>query len=301
MFNFADENPTVSPKAWRAFLEAMIAEKVDVTLVASTRAGDIVRDADILHLYKEAGFERFLMGMENTDQATLDFVKKGASIRDDREAVRLLRQHNIISLATWVVGFADETDASMWRTLKNLIATDPDQITTMYVTPHRWTPFYRLAKDRRVIDLDQRNWDYRHQVLATNMAPWRLLLWVKVIEASLQLRPKAVARYLWNPEPKMRHAMRWYYRMGKRVWKHELLAFLLRDRRIADGPTLAAFWGAPQDQEEEALRVGRGASTAAGVPRPHRAIPFANGSVAATGAAPVSTRSLRQDRSRFSD
>ena len=51
VFNFADENPTVSKKAWRAFLEALIAEKIDVTLVGSTRADDIVRDADILPLY----------------------------------------------------------------------------------------------------------------------------------------------------------------------------------------------------------------------------------------------------------
>lgn len=50
VINFADENPTASRKAWHAFLEALIAESVEVTLVASTRAGDIVRDADILHL-----------------------------------------------------------------------------------------------------------------------------------------------------------------------------------------------------------------------------------------------------------
>jgi anaerobic magnesium-protoporphyrin IX monomethyl ester cyclase len=55
VINFADENPTVSKKAWQAFLEALIAENVDLILVGSTRAGDIVRDADILHLYKKAG------------------------------------------------------------------------------------------------------------------------------------------------------------------------------------------------------------------------------------------------------
>ena len=31
-------------------------------LVGSTRADDIVRDADILHLYKKAGCQRFLLG-----------------------------------------------------------------------------------------------------------------------------------------------------------------------------------------------------------------------------------------------
>ena len=105
VINFADENPTVSKKAWRSFLEALIAENVPLILVGSTRADDIVRDADILHLYKRAGWERFLLGLENTDDATLSLIRKGADAATDREAIRLLRRHGILSMATWVVGF----------------------------------------------------------------------------------------------------------------------------------------------------------------------------------------------------
>ena len=89
VINFADENPTVSKKAWRAFLEALIAENVDLILVGSTRADDIVRDADILHLYKQAGWARFLLGLENTDERTLELIRKGATTSTDREAIRL--------------------------------------------------------------------------------------------------------------------------------------------------------------------------------------------------------------------
>jgi anaerobic magnesium-protoporphyrin IX monomethyl ester cyclase len=254
VFNFADENPTASRKAWKAFLEALIAENIDITLVGSTRADDIVRDADLLHLYKKAGWERFLMGMENTDKTTLDLVRKGGSTTKDREAIRLLRRHGILSMATWVVGFEEETDGDLWRGLRQLLAYDPDQIQMLYVTPHRWTPFFRLATGRRVIQTNQQYWDYKHQVLATrHMAPWRLLLWVKFIEAILQLRPKALARVLAHRDAKLRHGMRWYTRMGRRVWPHEVWGFFFRDRRVADGPSLSDFWGAPQDAEEEAM------------------------------------------------
>ncbi|RLB52942.1 MAG: magnesium-protoporphyrin IX monomethyl ester cyclase, partial [Deltaproteobacteria bacterium] len=127
VFNFADENPTTSRPAWRAFLEALIAEGVRPTLVGSTRAGDIVRDADILHLYKEAGFERFLLGMENTDEATLAQIRKGGTTTKDREAIRLLRAHGILSMATWVVGFFEETERDLVRGLRQLLSYDPDQ------------------------------------------------------------------------------------------------------------------------------------------------------------------------------
>jgi len=71
LINLADENPTVNKAIWRELCEAIIAENINITIIGSTRADDIVRDADILHLYRKAGIERFLMGMENTDEATL--------------------------------------------------------------------------------------------------------------------------------------------------------------------------------------------------------------------------------------
>ena len=256
VFNFADENPSAGRKAWKAFLEALIAEDISVTLVGSTRADDIVRDADILHLYKAAGFERFLLGMENTDEATLKLIRKGGTTTSDREAVRLLRKHNILSMATWVSGFDDQTDADLLRGLRQLISYDPDQIQALYVTPHRWTPYFQLAGERKVVQIDKTRWDYKHQVLAmSRLPPWRLFLWVKFIEAAAQLRPRALMRLAWNSDPKIRHAIRWYYRMGRRVWIHEIANFIFRDRYGSDGRTLTEFLGEPQHLEENASRT----------------------------------------------
>lgn len=258
VFNFADENPSAGRKPWRAFLEALIAENIEVTLVGSTRADDIVRDADILHLYKKAGFERFLMGMENTDEATLKLIRKGGAVASDRQAIQLLRRHGILSMVTWVAGFDDQTDADMFRGLRQLVSYDADQIQALYVTPHRWTPFFRIAKDRPVVQSDLTKWDYKHQVLGmSRMTPRRLFLWVKAIEAVAQLRPRALMRWVWHPEPKIRHAIRWYYRMGRRVWLHEVFGFLFRDHTQDVGRTVSDHLGAPQDHEEEASTVAR--------------------------------------------
>jgi anaerobic magnesium-protoporphyrin IX monomethyl ester cyclase len=255
--NFADENPTVSKKAWKAFLEALIAEDVELILVGSTRADDIVRDADILHLYKKAGWQRFLLGMEHTDESTLALIRKGGATARDREAIRLLRRHGILSMATWVVGFEEETDRDHWRGLRQLLAYDPDQIQMLYVTPHRWTPYYRLAADRQVIQPDRRRWDYKHQVLATRyMPPWRVLLWFKFTEMVLQCRSKALYRTFLHPDRELRHAMRWYSQMGRRVWFHELLGFL-RDPLLRAGPTVRQFCGEPQDGEQESMLATR--------------------------------------------
>lgn len=256
VFNFADENPSAGRKAWKAFLEALIAENISVTLVGSTRADDIVRDAEFLHLYKKAGFERFLMGTENTDEDTLRLIRKGGATSTDREAIRLLRKHNILSMATWVTGFSHQTDRDMVHALRQLMSYDPDQIQALYVVPHRWTPYYNEAADRDVVQPDKSKWDYKHQVLGmAHMPPWRLFLWVKFIEAAMQLRPRALWRLMWNPEPKIRHAIRWYYRMGRRVWLHEIREFLVRDRTRSTGVSVEAFIGTSLAKEEEAMRT----------------------------------------------
>lgn len=258
MVNFADENPTASRKAWKEFLEALIAEDVPLILVGSTRVGDIVRDRDILHLYKRAGIERFLMGMESTDAATLEKIRKGATTANDREAIRLLRKHHILSMATWVIGFEEETDADYWRGLRQLLSYDPDQIQMVYVTPHRWTQYFIDASERRVIQTDQRLWDYKHQVLAIRrVPPWRVFLWFKTMELIMQCRPKAMGRLLFHPDRSIRRAIRWYYQMGRRVWFFEVGNWLFRDKRLRAGPTLRQFWGEDQVAEQEPLRIVR--------------------------------------------
>lgn len=258
VFNFADENPTSSRLHWKAFCEALIAENVKVILVGSTRAGDIVRDRDILHLYKGAGVQRFLLGMETTDPATLELIRKGSTTTVDREAIRLLRQHGILSMATWVVGFEEERSADHLRGLRQLLSYDPDQVQLLYVTPHRWTPFFELAKHRTVIQTNRERWDYKHQVLKTrHLAPWQVLAWVKLTELVLQARPRAVYRTFLQPDPELRDAMQWYTRMGRRVWPFELWSFFFRDRRTTTGPSLEAMWGAPQAHEEESMVVLR--------------------------------------------
>lgn len=242
VINFADENPTASRAVWQAFLEALIAQKVPLILVGSTRASDIVRDADILHLYKQAGIARFLLGIESMDENTLQAIRKGSAQAIDRAAIRLLRKHRIISMAAWVADFAQATDGDYWRTLRQILSYDPDQIQALYATPHRWTPFAHQEANRRVIQTDLSRWDYKHQVLESRNVPnWRVLMWVKVIEAVSQLRPRSLLRVLAHPDRGFRAAMHWYYSIGRRVWPYELWHWLFLDHRTRRGPMLAEF------------------------------------------------------------
>lgn len=244
LINFADELPTGCRAAWQALLEALIAEDVPLILVGSTRAGDIIRDKDILHLYKKAGIIRFLLGIEAYSDAVLAEIRKGGCVAEDREAIRLLRQHGIISMATYVVGFHEERDADYWNTYRHLLSYDPDQVQLLYATPHRWTPFFASVAGRRVVQKDTTKWDYKHQVLASERVPaWRVFVWFKTIEVLMQARPRVLGRLLFHADAGIRHAMRWYTKIGRKVWFYEIFEFLFRTNLEKEGPLLSALIG----------------------------------------------------------
>lgn len=243
VINFADENPSSNPKAWRAFLEALIAKNLKLILVGSIRADNIVRDAEFLHLYKKAGFERFLLGIENYDEAVLERIKKAGAVSKDKEAIQLLRKHGILSMATYVVGFGEERTKDFYNSLKQLLSYDPDQVQLLYATPHKWTPYFEEVKDKDIILTDQRRWDYKHQVLATKyLKPWIVILYVKLIEIIMQTRPSALLRLFFHKEARLRSAMRWYTRIGRRVWFYELYQFFFVTKLSKQKIKLNEFW-----------------------------------------------------------
>lgn len=196
------------------------------------------------------------MGLEGTDDATLATVRKGGTRTKDRHAIQLLRPHGMIGLCTFAVGCEAETEADDARLLRHLLRHDPDQVTSVYATPHQWTPFDGQSAHRRVVQTDLRLWDCKHQVLEAPQVPaGRVFLWVKSIEATLQLRPRTLARVYLHPDPDIRHAMRWYTNTGKGVWLKAWRDFVMR--RAKPGQTVAEFWGAEQRTENSLVRPPR--------------------------------------------
>jgi anaerobic magnesium-protoporphyrin IX monomethyl ester cyclase len=198
--------------------------------------------SDILHLYKQAGWQRFLLAMENTDEATLQLIRKGGATSTDRTAIRLLRQHGILSIATLVVGFEEETDRDHWRGLRQLLSYDPDQIQILYVTPHRWTPYYRLAAERRVIQTDRRRWTTSTRSLRRGTCRAGACFSGSSSRSSSSRR----ARRRWGECSFTRITACDTRYAGTRPWASSTTGGRSPARRLA-------FWGAPQDAAEEAM------------------------------------------------
>jgi anaerobic magnesium-protoporphyrin IX monomethyl ester cyclase len=227
----ADENPTTSQELWRRFLAEVAARNLPVQFFATIRATDIVRDADFLSLYRSAGILYVLMGVDSTDAAVLERVNKGSTTQHDIEACRLLKQHGIFSLLGHIIGFEEETWATMRAARIRLARYEGDWLNAMYATPHTWTPFGTETL-RRAIEPDQRKWDYRHQVLGQkHLRPWQLFLCVKWTELWFHLRPRRLWAIVRNSSRFQRRQLLWVLLHIGLVWLAEIVEFVVDSMR----------------------------------------------------------------------
>lgn len=139
---FSDEYPTSNRANWEALLDLLIEKQLGIHILMETRPEDIVRDRDILHKYRDAGIIHVYIGVEATDQETLDLIKKDISVQIGMDAINLLREHNIISETSFILGFPHETKASVERTLQLSKIYDPDFAHYLALAPWPYAEMY---------------------------------------------------------------------------------------------------------------------------------------------------------------
>jgi anaerobic magnesium-protoporphyrin IX monomethyl ester cyclase len=139
----SDEYPTPDAERWERFLDLVIERELGQKLLLETRVEDVVRDERILHKYVAAGVAHVYVGVEATDQETLDLVKKDANVESGVRALQLLHDHGIVSETSFVLGFPDETPEKIKRTLELSKTYDPDNAHYLAITPWPYADLWR--------------------------------------------------------------------------------------------------------------------------------------------------------------
>jgi anaerobic magnesium-protoporphyrin IX monomethyl ester cyclase len=239
----ADENFAADRAATVEVLERLTSADLGLSLNVNMTAADVVRDSELLPLYKAAGVDYVVMGVEALDDAVVEAVRKNNPFAISHAAVQALRQNKIISLVNLIYGLEEETVATIVARLRRLFALDPDILNAVYLTPHHWTVAGRATDPRDVIQPDLAKWTYRNQVLATTqLAPWQLFALVKLTEAVYHLRPRGLLRLVWGSDARVRRILRSSLAVGMRVFAAEVAEFLFATEFVPRG-TLDRFAG----------------------------------------------------------
>jgi anaerobic magnesium-protoporphyrin IX monomethyl ester cyclase len=226
---FADENFGADREIVRELLEKIIAANLGLSLNINLTASSVVRDADLLPLYKQAGVDYVVMGIESLEDDVVEAVRKNNPYAISKQAVQLLRQHHIISLTNIIYGLEEESVDTIARKLRKMAELDSDILNACYITPHFWTADGKRTKPEDVIQHDQSKWTYRNQVVRTRqLSPLALFTGVKLSEALFHLRPKALARLFVGNDARVRRLLRASLMAGVRTVVAEVAEFVFK-------------------------------------------------------------------------
>ncbi len=142
VFLFTDEYPTQDRARWEMLLDLLIERSLDIYILMETRAEDIIRDRDILYKYRKAGVVHVYIGVESTEQDTLDLIKKDIKVETGIEALKLIHEHGMISETSFILGFPDETRESIKRTLRLSKLYNPDFAHYLALAPWPYADMY---------------------------------------------------------------------------------------------------------------------------------------------------------------
>lgn len=151
--NFQDETFFTSNKRATAIAEEILTRGLTFTWAATMRADQGVRlDDAALALCKRSGLRRAMVGVESGSQQMMDWMKKDVTLDQVFATAERLVKHDIGGLFPFIVGFPDESDASVdetMRVLKQLRRmSDKFEAVVYFYQPYPGSPIAELAWQR---------------------------------------------------------------------------------------------------------------------------------------------------------
>ncbi len=157
-FILADEEPTINRKKFIAFCEELIARDLGILWGINTRVTDILRDEDVLPLYRKAGLIHVSLGTEAAAQLKLDRFNKETTVADNKRAIALLREAGILTEAQFIVGLENETRETLEETYQMARDWAPDLANWAMYTPWPFTDLFRELGDKvEIFDYEKYN------------------------------------------------------------------------------------------------------------------------------------------------
>ena len=170
LFWLADDDFGLGERAEKLCDEIIDRDLQDsITWFLQARCDDIVQSKDVLGKMRKAGNIWILLGLDTPNAETGRVFRKNAVNHSDaKKAVDLLRENDIFSQATFIIGEWRDSHDSI-ETLRNYADwVNPDLATFMALTPFPGTEVYDMAKKNGLIeDPDWSNYDMVHAIMPT--------------------------------------------------------------------------------------------------------------------------------------
>ena len=177
---FMDDTFMLNKKRASDIADEIKARDLDLTFVASSRVDRV--DKSLLENLKSSGLKTIYYGVESGSQRILDLMKKGITLKNVEDAVKMAKDVNLEVLTSFILGYPGETEEDMNMTIDFSTKLDSDYCQYSILTPFPGTPIYKDLIEKNLIDNE--DWD-RYTVLKPILKYNELGLNKKLVERKL--------------------------------------------------------------------------------------------------------------------
>ena len=189
---FLDDTFTLDRRRAREISKDIVREGLDISWTASSRVNTF--DLETGKEMRRAGAHTIYFGIESGSQKTLDMIGKGITIEQSISAVKSAKKAKLRTLGSFIIGFPDETEDDIRRTIEFSKRVGVDLAQFTIATPYPGTKLWEIAnKLNLLITKDWRKYTTIDVVMKsfylTERQIKRLLSWAYI---SFYLRPKMI-------------------------------------------------------------------------------------------------------------
>ncbi|MBN2288667.1 MAG: cobalamin-dependent protein [Candidatus Glassbacteria bacterium] len=141
---FYDDTFCANRKRVRDFCSLLIERKIDLTWSCFSRID--YADRQTLELMRKSGCHVICYGVESSDKAILENIKKRLDLEKVVPATRMTQETGIRVRLSFMLGNPGETRQTMENSVRFAIAADPDYAQFLITTPFPGTEMYEWAE-----------------------------------------------------------------------------------------------------------------------------------------------------------
>jgi radical SAM superfamily enzyme YgiQ (UPF0313 family) len=148
---FWDDTFTFSKKWVMEFCDLYEREDFGARIAACSRADIICRNEEMVERLASIGCDCFVIGMESGSQRILDFIKKGTTVEQNKQAAIICRKYGVKVFATYMYGLPTETNEEAIATARMIDEIAPDFPSPFYFFPIEGTGIYSYCQDNGLL------------------------------------------------------------------------------------------------------------------------------------------------------
>ena len=158
--NFIDDTFNIPLPRFKDLCRMMIKNKFDFNWYSMYRCSN--SDDEAFELLAESGCKGVFLGIESGSNTILKNMNKAAKKERYMDGIRKLQKNNVITMASFIVGFPGETEETIQETIDFIEQTSPSFYRAMLYYHDVKVPIHKQAKD---YELTGAGYSWKHKTM----------------------------------------------------------------------------------------------------------------------------------------